>query len=245
VDKNHHAGAAPVTYYALDLEARELQRTLGEITMSDVGKSLEGKVETRGLCATYDQGLKYAASGALHTRNNTNRQSRASFVPFDLGLRDVSSMSGSSTSGSSDAATSPPSTPDDVPPPMHLMFLGSSLGNFSRADGAEFLRSLPLRPGSGDTLLIGMDHDNGKALIEEAYNDRQGYTRSFILNGLKAAGKALGDETLFEEENWEYVNVSCGGSCARPGYLCMHRIMILLIVRRATTFVIPALTRCD
>jgi uncharacterized SAM-dependent methyltransferase len=88
------------------------------------------------------------------------------------------------------------------------MFLGSSLGNFSRADGADFLRSLPLRPGSGDTLLIGLDHDNGKVMIEEAYNDTQGQTRKFIMNGLKGAGKALGDETLFDEANWDYVNVS-------------------------------------
>ncbi|KAJ6583987.1 DUF323 domain-containing protein [Mycena vulgaris] len=204
--EDRHAGAAPVTYYALDLEERELQRTLGEIRVSDVGKSLQDKVETRGLCATYEQGLKFAESGGLHTRNTTGRISRAAFVPFNLGARDVSPMSGSSASSYSDVATSPPSTPDDVSPPLHLMFLGSSLGNFSRAGGADFLRSLPLRPGSGDTLLIGMDHDNEKALIEEAYNDRQGYTKKFIMNGLRGAGKALGDEALFDEANWEYVN---------------------------------------
>ncbi|KAJ7780841.1 DUF323 domain-containing protein [Mycena maculata] len=196
---------APVTYYALDLEERELQRTLAEIAVSDVGKSLQGKVETRGLCATYEQGLKFAESGGLHSANSAERLSRASATPFHFDARDPSPMSGSSGSFS-EAATSPFSTPDDVPPPMHLMFLGSSLGNFSRTDGAAFLRSLPLRPGSGDTLLIGMDHDNEKALIEEAYNDRQGYTKKFIMNGLKGAGKALGDETLFDEENWEYVN---------------------------------------
>ncbi|KAJ7145247.1 DUF323 domain-containing protein [Mycena filopes] len=197
---------APLTYYALDLEERELQRTLGEIDLSDVGKSLQGKVATKGLCATYDQGLKFAESGGLHTRNTAGRLSRGSITPFKFDTRDPSPMSGSSASDCSEAATSPPSTPDDVPPPIHLMFLGSSLGNFSRAEGADFLRALPLRPGSGDTLLIGMDHDNDKAQIEEAYNDRQGYTKKFIMNGLKGAGKALGDENLFDEENWEYVN---------------------------------------
>ncbi|KAJ6585392.1 DUF323 domain-containing protein [Mycena capillaripes] len=205
--KDKHAGVAPVTYYALDLEERELQRTLGEISLSDVGKSLRGKINTRGLCATYEQGLKFAESGGLHPQNTTGRLTRASFSPFKLDARDPSPMSGSSaTSDSSNAATSPPSTPDDIAPPIHLMFLGSSLGNFSRTEGADFLRSLPLRPGSGDTLLIGMDHDNEKAQIEEAYNDRQGYTKKFIMNGLKGAGRALGDENLFDEENWEYVN---------------------------------------
>ncbi|EEB87992.1 hypothetical protein MPER_14431, partial [Moniliophthora perniciosa FA553] len=86
------------------------------------------------------------------------------------------------------------------------MFLGSSLGNFTRSEGAEFLRSLPLRPGSSDTLLIGLDHDNEKQMIEKAYNDEAGYTRKFIMNGLKAAGRALGDENLFSEDKWEYVN---------------------------------------
>ncbi|KAF8214994.1 DUF323 domain-containing protein [Mycena galopus ATCC 62051] len=201
------AGTPPVTYYALDLEERELRRTLTEISLSDVGKSLQGKVSTRGLCATYDQGLKFAESGALHARNTAERLPRASNLPFKFdSARDISPMSGSSASDSSDVATSPPSTPDDISPPLHLLFLGSSLGNFSRIEGADFLRSLPLRPGSGDTLLIGMDHDNEKALIEEAYNDRQGYTKRFIMNGLKGAGRALGDENLFDQKNWEYIN---------------------------------------
>lgn len=85
------------------------------------------------------------------------------------------------------------------------MFLGSSLGNFSRADGAAFLRSLPLRRGCGDTLLLGLDHDNQAAKIETAYNDPKGYTRRFIMNGLKAAGSTLGDEKMFDEDKWEYV----------------------------------------
>jgi uncharacterized SAM-dependent methyltransferase len=85
------------------------------------------------------------------------------------------------------------------------MFLGSSLGNFSRAEGTAFLRSLPLRRGCGDTLLLGLDHDNQATKIEMAYSDLKGCTRRFIMNGLKAAGSALGDETMFNEDKWEYV----------------------------------------
>lgn len=80
------------------------------------------------------------------------------------------------------------------------------MGNFDRKDSVKFLESMPLSPGSGDTLLIGLDHDNDKALIEEAYNDRKGYTKTFIMNGLRAAGRALGNEGMFEEDKWEYVN---------------------------------------
>ncbi|KAJ7213917.1 DUF323 domain-containing protein [Mycena pura] len=219
-DRDRDPSVAPITYYALDLEERELQRTLGEIAQSDVGKSLQGRVETRGLRATYEQGLKFAESGGLHTRSISRgipaRPTRASFSPLSStsATRDVSPMSESTSSASdrdrdrdfSDAATSPPSTPGEIPTPLHILFLGSSLGNFTRKDGAAFLRSLPLRPGTGDTLLIGMDHDNDKAAIEAAYADPRGYTREFIMNALKVAGRTLGDEGLFDEANWEYVN---------------------------------------
>jgi len=70
-------------------------------------------------------------------------------------------------------------------PPLHILFLGSSLGNFSRTDMVQFLKQLPLRPGSGDTLLIGLDGHNDKELIELAYNDPKGITKAFIMNGLK------------------------------------------------------------
>lgn len=42
-------GTTPLTYYALDLERRELERTLGQLAMSDIGSSLKGKVDTKGM----------------------------------------------------------------------------------------------------------------------------------------------------------------------------------------------------
>ena len=86
------------------------------------------------------------------------------------------------------------------------MFLGSSLSSFSRTNATSFLRALPLRPSFRDTLLLGLDHDNEKDLIEEAYNDPKGYTRRFIFNGLRVAGRTLGDESIFDEDKWDYVN---------------------------------------
>ncbi|KAJ6453553.1 histidine-specific methyltransferase [Mycena sanguinolenta] len=196
-----NAGGFPVTYYALDLEERELERTLTEISLSDVGKSLQGRVNIRGLCATYDQGLKFAASGALHAQATAGRHPEAPALPLKFDTQELVD----SSSDSSAFATSLSSTLDDIPP-LHIVFLGSSLGNFSRTGGADFLRSCPLRPGSCDRLLIGLDHDNEKSMIEEAYNDRQGYIRTFIMNALKGAGRVLGDENLFDGENWEYSN---------------------------------------
>ncbi|KAG5644779.1 hypothetical protein DXG03_007687 [Asterophora parasitica] len=194
---------APITYYALDLEEREIERTLGEISASEIGKSLEGRVDTRGMCGTYDDGLKYVEDGGLNVHRSPIPMAFAS-----SGLGDISPIfsEASSVTTSDSASESAPSTPDDSQVPLHILFLGSSLGNFPRDGAAAFLRSLPLRPGLGDTLLLGMDHDNDKATIEEAYNDPQGYTKQFIMNGLRTAGRALGNEDMFDENKWEYVN---------------------------------------
>ena len=197
-----NSSSSPITYYALDLEQRELERTLGGIEASDIGRNLLDRVQIKGMCGTYDEGLKFVEEGGLIGRNLERLSS------YQYPVQDGSSIS--SGSSESNATTfsdsSPPSTPDNQLPPLHIMFLGSSLGNFSKPKAASFLRSLPLRPGSGDTLLLGLDHDNEKGRIEEAYNDPMGYTRRFIMNGLKAAGRALGDETMFAEDKWEYVN---------------------------------------
>ena len=183
-------------------------RTLGEIASSDIGTSLKGKVETKGLCGTYDDGLKFVEGGGLYTAGRPSATALS-------GLRDFSSSTvsrASSVSSITNADTSPPSTPDNAQSPLHILFLGSSLGNFTRKASADFLGSLPLRPGSGDTLLLGIDHDNSKETIENAYNDPAGHTERFIMNGLRATGRALGNENMFDQDKWEYVshyNVVC------------------------------------
>jgi L-histidine Nalpha-methyltransferase / hercynylcysteine S-oxide synthase len=188
VDEQHPT--PPITYYALDLEKLELERTISELAASDVGLQLQGKVATKGMWGTYDGGLKFIQEGGLHGRNATS-QILAEAPTFE-GLRDMSPVfhrdSGSESSRSSendqdsDVITAP-STPGTPQRPLHILFLGSSLGNFVRGDDANFLRGLPLRPGSGDTLLLGLDHDNDPAVIELAYNDPSGITRKFLLQG--------------------------------------------------------------
>ncbi|KAH9917963.1 uncharacterized protein B0H18DRAFT_1123326 [Fomitopsis serialis] len=182
--------ASPITYYALDLQERELARTLKELNASDVGAQISGK-------------------GGLEGRTGVDRVSARLSEQYKLDKtgRDVSPSSASETSsgrGSDETDETPPSTPGDHSP-LHILFLGSSLGNFPRGDDAAFLQSLPLRTGSGDTLLLGLDRDNDPKDIETAYNDPQGVTEAFIMNGLKCAGKALGDEGLFVENKWAYV----------------------------------------
>jgi len=167
---------------------------------------LVGKVEAKGMLGTYDAGLNFIEDGGLQEHGLSNNTLPLSLERYKLESphRDSSPTSTGSFPDSLDTEITSPSTPVDQTP-LHLLFLGSSLGNFKRGEDAEFLRSLPLTAGK-DTLLLGLDHDNGREEIELAYNDPQGHTRAFIMNGLKVAGMALGDESMFSEENWEYVN---------------------------------------
>ena len=177
-----------------------------ELSNSNVGAEMRGKVSASGLCGTYDDGLKFIAEGGLEGRNVLSKLDTkvAEKYAVERVGRDPSPSSDSSRSHSDATEATPPSTPGSHQP-LHILFLGSSLGNFTRGEDAEFLKSLPLRPGSGDTLLLGLDHDNDANKIELAYNDRKGITRNFIMNGLTCAGRALGDEDLFDESKWEYV----------------------------------------
>lgn len=234
--------STPITYYALDLQERELARTLKELDASDIGAQIRGKISTRGLCATYDDGLKFIHEGGLEGRVDAGRASTrlAEQYKLDKPIRDASPSSNSDTSSgraSDDTMETPPSTPG-AHSPLHLLFLGSSLGNFPRGDDAAFLQSLPLRPGSGDTLLLGLDHDNDPKDIETAYDDPQGVTEAFIMNGLKGASQALGDEDLFMANKWAYVgryNTEQRKCASTVSVVVSLNAIIQAVMRRSTS----------
>ncbi|EAU86119.2 hypothetical protein CC1G_07198 [Coprinopsis cinerea okayama7 len=162
-------GRSPTNYYALDLERRVLEQTLGEIQTSELGQCLDGKVITKGLWGTFNDGIQSIKDGTIVSAESSD-------------------------------------TVDDSRIQLHVMFLGLSLGNFPRDEAGAFLRSLPLRPGAGDTLLLSLDHTDDKDKIEVAYNDPQGYCRRFKMNALRHTGRVLGNEKLFPEGDWEYIN---------------------------------------
>ena len=66
--QNLRSGTPPVTYYALDLERRELERTLNDLTMSEVGTVLEGQVDVKGML-----GNSTSPSVLLYSQPNTLR----------------------------------------------------------------------------------------------------------------------------------------------------------------------------
>lgn len=95
-----------------------------------------------------------------------------------------------------------------------ILSLGSSIGNFDRREAADFLTSFSSTLGPSDMMLIGVDSCADPAKVYHAYNDRQGLTHRFILNGLSQANEVLGDQ-IFDENDWkvigEYVYDEQGG----------------------------------
>jgi dimethylhistidine N-methyltransferase len=81
-------------------------------------------------------------------------------------------------------------------PDQHLLvlFLGSTIGNFDREAGIEFLSAIRrmLRP--GDSLLLGADLEKPAAQLLRAYDDELGVTAAFNLNLLARINRELDGE---------------------------------------------------
>lgn len=89
-----------------------------------------------------------------------------------------------------------------LPPggPRLGMFLGSSIGNFSRAEARALLTRFAHTLGSDAWLVIGVDSTRDPAVLLPAYDDVQGVTAQFNLNVLRRINRELSgtfDETQF------------------------------------------------
>ncbi|KAL4074657.1 histidine-specific methyltransferase [Scleroderma yunnanense] len=197
---------APVTFYALDLDGNELGRTLSEVHSSDIGPSLSGKVATKGLWGTYENGFSFINAGGL------------------VGSRKVDGSSLSQATPEVDITSTAPLSR----PPIHFLFLGGTIGSLYRGDDSQLLRSLPLQP--GDTLLLALTHPTKQdADLVHPYEDANGYCQAFALNGLSAAGNALGIPGLFDQGNWKFINIYKEEKryfegfykCLRPHEICI------------------------
>ncbi len=74
------------------------------------------------------------------------------------------------------------------------LFLGSNIGNFTRAEAVEFLRDLRGVLKTGDALLVGADLRKNSAVLEAAYDDALGITAAFNLNLLVRINRELGGD---------------------------------------------------
>jgi dimethylhistidine N-methyltransferase len=83
-----------------------------------------------------------------------------------------------------------------------VYFPGSTIGNFEPSAAIEFLRRLVDLSGNGGGLLIGVDLQKDRHVIEAAYNDSAGVTAEFNLNLLARANRELGAD--FDLLRWTH-----------------------------------------
>ena len=73
-----------------------------------------------------------------------------------------------------------------------VLFLGSTIGNFSHPADQNFLLEIRRILDAGDLLLLGTDLDKSTARLIEAYDDPTGVTAAFNLNLLGRINRELG-----------------------------------------------------
>jgi EasF-like predicted methyltransferase len=86
--------------------------------------------------------------------------------------------------------------------PKAILSMGSSIGNFTKQGATEFLNSFASTLEPGDCLLLGVDSCKDPQKVFRAYNDTEGVTHEFILNGLEHANDVLGSKD-FDTTYWK------------------------------------------
>ena len=83
-----------------------------------------------------------------------------------------------------------------------VLFMGSSIGNFTHAENCVLLRNLWNCLNHEDVLMIGFDLKKDIDVLLQAYNDSQGVTREFNLNLLHRINRELGGN--FDVTKWRH-----------------------------------------
>lgn len=82
-----------------------------------------------------------------------------------------------------------------------VLTLGSSIGNFTPGEAAEFLAGFARVLSPTDRILVGLDACQDAARVFRAYNDDKHVTERFYRNGLENANRLLG-YSAFRQEDW-------------------------------------------
>jgi dimethylhistidine N-methyltransferase len=93
-------------------------------------------------------------------------------------------------------------TPLRKPDHVAVVFPGSTIGNLEPAVAADFLRRVCRLCGKSGGLIIGVDLQKDRKVLEAAYNDSAGVTAEFNLNLLVRANRELGAD--FDLPLWRH-----------------------------------------
>ncbi len=115
-----------------------------------------------------------------------------------------------------------------------LLFLGSNIGNFGKAQARAFLRRLWLALNPDDRVLVGFDLKKDIEQLLAAYNDREGVTAAFNLNLLTRLNREL--EADFDVDGFRHFSTYNVFSGAMESYLVSMRQQTVRIRSLGATF---------
>ncbi|KAL9597119.1 MAG: hypothetical protein Q9219_005341 [cf. Caloplaca sp. 3 TL-2023] len=107
-----------------------------------------------------------------------------------------------------------------------ILSLGSSLGNFGRPEAASFLQGFANVLRSSDVMLVGLDACQDHEKVYHAYNDREGKTHEFILNGLLHANRLLGKD-VFKPGDWKVIGEYDQSAGRHQAFYCPTKDLVI------------------
>lgn len=117
-----------------------------------------------------------------------------------------------------------------------VLFLGSSIGNFSHAENRVFMRNVWNSLHHDDVVLIGFDLKKDIDTMLRAYNDSAGVTREFNLNLLRRINRELGG--TFDVAKFRHFGTYDVFSGAMESYLVSleHQVVHIEAIGRSFEF---------
>ena len=88
--------------------------------------------------------------------------------------------------------------------PLAILFLGSSIGNFTHPEAVQLLCQLREVAGERVVLMLGCDLMKAADTLHAAYNDSAGVTDAFIKNGMRHALRSVGHPSAERDDAWDY-----------------------------------------
>lgn len=146
--------------------------------------------------------VEYGSGASVKTRLLLDAlQQCAAYVPVDISGEHLQQVADKLAAAHPEIEILPVcadfTRPFDVPIPARpfertvVYFPGSTIGNFSHVQAESLLAQMARQSGPGGGLLIGIDLQKDVAILEAAYNDREGVTAQFNRNLLARINREL------------------------------------------------------
>jgi L-histidine Nalpha-methyltransferase len=126
-------------------------------------------------------------------------QTEVQYLPVDVSVEALAVARDTITASSPDVyvtpivanyVTHPPQLPSFDGTTL-VLYIGSSIGNFTPAEARTILRNIGSQLQPGDALLLGVDMVKDESTLLAAYDDRQGVTAEFNRNMLHRLNREL------------------------------------------------------